>query len=320
LVGWLLRVLAAVVGGLPWRWLSGLGRAVGWLAGSALRIRRAHVEEAMTVAGIEAPSRQARAMYASLGRSALEFLWLARHGDEAVEHVVVDPAALEAWRAALAGGKGVVVAASHTGNWDLAACAMARDVELLVVTKRLSNASVDRFWQGTRARRGVHLTGARGALGPAREVLRRGGAVAMMIDQVPSSARHATEVEFLGQRALVDRGPAGLAAATGAPLVVAAARYAADGEAHGTHVLHVLRVIVPPARPTVAWIAQATASATEALDRFVRAHPSQWLWMHRRWRGPLEEVKVDRTARAARLADPWPKIPSSSPGEASRAG
>jgi KDO2-lipid IV(A) lauroyltransferase len=316
LAGWLLRALAAIVGCLPWRALGALGRGVGWLAGSVLRIRRAHVEEAMVAAGVEEPARQARAMYAALGRSALEFLWLARRGEAAVGHVVVDPSAQAEWRAALAEGKGVVLAASHTGNWDLAACAMARDVELLVVTKRLSNASVDHFWQTTRAGRGVHLAGARGALGSARAVLRRGGAVAMMIDQVPASSRHAVEADFLGRPALADRGPAALAASTGAPLVVAAARY----QGAGTHVLHVLQVITPPPRPTVAWIAEATVAATRALDGFVRAHPSQWLWMHRRWKRAPEETTVDRTARAARLGPRWSKIPSSSPGAASRAG
>jgi Kdo2-lipid IVA lauroyltransferase/acyltransferase len=310
-----LRALAVLVGWLPWAALDPLGRWLGWLAGSLLRIRRAHVEDAMRRAGVASPSRTARAMYASLGRSAFEFLWLARRGDEAVGHVTVDGASAVAWREARAQGRGVVIAASHTGNWDLAACAMARDVALLVVTKRLSARSIDRFWQATRAGRGVSLAGADGAMASGREALARGGAVAMMIDQVPVAARHAVEVDFLGVPALADRAPAALAAAAGAPLVVAAARR--DGR--GGHELHVLRVITPPPRPTRAWIAEATVSATQALDAFVRANPSQWLWMHRRWK-KAPRFAVDRAARGATLASPWSKIPSSLPGEASKAG
>jgi KDO2-lipid IV(A) lauroyltransferase len=310
-----LRVLAVIVGWLPWAALEPLGRALGWIAGSLLRLRRAHVEGAMRRAGVASPAREARAMYASLGRSAFEFLWLARRGDEALGHVVIDPASVVAWRAARAGGRGVVIAASHTGNWDLAACALARDVALLVVTKRLSARSIDRFWQSTRARRGVRLTGAEGAMARGRAALAEGGAVAMMLDQVPLAGRHAVEVDFLGHPALADRAPAALAAASGAPLVVAAARR--DGR--GGHTLHVLQVLTPPARPTRAWIAQATASATRALDGFVRESPSQWLWMHRRWKR-VPRIGVDRAAREATLASPWSKIPSSLPGEASRAG
>ena len=120
--------------------------------------------------------------------------------------------------------------------------AIARDVELLVVTKRpLGPLARDRLWQShPKAGLGVRLTGARGALTSAREILGRGGAVAMMIDQVPGAARHAVPVEFLGQRALADRAPAALAASRGCPLVVAASRREPDGRHTFFHVLAVL--------------------------------------------------------------------------------
>jgi KDO2-lipid IV(A) lauroyltransferase len=304
----MLRILAVLVGRLPWRALGPAGALLGWVAGSLLRIRRAHVEDAMRLAGLADPASLARAMYRALGQSALELLWLGAGRARVGAHARIDPASLAAWREAVGPGRGVVVAASHTGNWDLAACAMAREVELLVVTKRLSVESLDRFWQSTRAAHGVRLADARGALGSARAVLGRGGAVAMMIDQVPSSVRHAIAVEFLGRPALVDRAPAALAAARGAPLVVAASRRDQKGE----HVLHVLEVLAPPAKGRTAWIEMATASATHALDRFVRDHPDQWLWLHRRWKG------LDPGPRAATLSPPC-TTRSSLPGRASGA-
>jgi KDO2-lipid IV(A) lauroyltransferase len=283
-----------------------LGALLGWLAGSALRIRRGHVEGAMRAAGVVHPAAEARAMYRSLGASVFEFLWLALRGRRALAHVRIDETSRAAWEAQLGEGRGVVLAASHTGNWDLAACAIARDIELLVVTKHLSVRWLDRFWQSTRARLGVRLTDSRGAMARAREVLGRGGAVAMMIDQVPASPRHAIACEFLGQRAWADRAAAALAASSGAPLVVTAARRTNDG----SHVLHVLEVLAPPPRASRAgraWIDEATRAATRALDRFVRAHPDQWLWMHRRWKPMLPPPPC-----------PTP-IPSSSPAGASAA-
>ena len=307
----LLRLMTALVGALPWGALGPLGAAIGWIAGSVLRIRRQHVEASMRAAGVERAPRVARAMYRSLGASAVELLWLASGRGDATGHVAIDPASAELWRAAKARGRGVVIAASHTGNWDLAACAMARETELLVVTKRLSVRSLDRFWQGARAAQGISLADARGALTRARAVLGRGGAVAMMIDQAPASPRHAAAVEFLGRPALADRAPATFAAARGAPLVVAASRR----DAAGGHVLHVLAVLVPPARPTHVWIEEATVAAARALDRFVRAHPSQWLWLHRRWKG----VPVDGASGESMLAPSWQETRSSSQVVASRA-
>jgi KDO2-lipid IV(A) lauroyltransferase len=283
------------------RLLRAVGVLLGWLAGSVLRIRRAHVEASMRAAGIEDAATQARAMYAALGISAIELLWMTVRGARALAHVRVDQGSRGPWAEALGRGRGVVVAASHTGNWDLAACAVARDVELLVVTKHLSVRWLDRFWQSTRARRGVRLADAAGAVARARQALGRGGAVAMMIDQVPASARHAVQADFLGRPAATDRAPAALAASTGAPLVVAASLRDESGE----QVLYVLDVIHPPRRPTRAWIDAATRQATGALARFVRAHPSQWLWLHRRWK-PM-------------LAAPCTATPSSSPAGASTA-
>ncbi len=104
----------------------------------------------------------------------------------------------------------------------------------------------------------------------------------MLIDQVPALEGHGTPVEFLGAQALADRAPAALSASTGAPLVVVAFRR----DERGRHVIHVLRVLVPPARARRAWTAQATREASAALEAFVRAYPSEWLWLHRRWRAP----------------------------------
>jgi len=281
-----------------------LGALLGWLAGSVLRIRRRHVEESMRTAGIARVAVEARAMYGSLGASAVEFLWMAMRGRPALARVRFDEASQVRWNEALRQGRGVVVAASHTGNWDMAACAVARDVELLVVTKHLRVRWLDRFWQSTRARLGVTLSDADGAIARSRAVLRRGGVVAMMIDQVPLSPSHASPVTFLGQTAATDRAPAALAASARVPLVIAAARR----DEAGAQVLHVLDVLQAPARPSRAWILEATRSATRALDGFVRAHPSQWLWLHRRWKPML------------RRTSPCRAIPSSSPAAASPAG
>jgi len=293
-VGAVLRVLAAAVGVLPWRSLRLGGAALGWLAGTVLRIRRTHVLAAMRAADVSPAASAAASMYASLGTSALEFLWMASRG--LPECVAIEPRSEALWSQARAAGRGVVVAGSHTGNWDLAACAMARRGELLVVTKRLSVASLDRFWQDTRARLGLRLAPPQGALAKGLAILRSGGAVAMMIDQAPGSVRHAVPTRFLGRPAWADRSPAALAALAGAPLVVAACRR----NRSGGHELRVLDVRWPPPRPARAWIDDTTAAATRALDAFVRAHPGQWLWLHRRWKS----LGVDPGLCASTLPSP----------------
>jgi len=203
--------------------------------------------------------RHAASMYRSLGSGLFELLWLAgRRRRVALGEVArVDAGSRTLLEAARSHGRGIVLGASHTGNWDLAACAIAQDMPLLVVTKNLRIGALDRFWQATRAAFGVRLTTAERALAKGRAHLSNGGAVAMMIDQVPLKRRHGIRAAFLGADAWMDRGPATLAARTGAPLVVAASHRGSGG----VHELAALRMLVPPSGAGADWIATATREA-----------------------------------------------------------
>lgn len=276
----MLSALARGAAAVPFSDLSVFGDALGAFVGGALRVRRAHVEESMVRAGVRDASESARAMYASLGRSVLEVLWLAGAPRELATVVTIDAAARRVLADARA--RGAILAASHTGNWEIASCYVATTLPLLIVTKHLSVGFVDRFWQSSRARYGVTTVASRGAFDRARRHVGSGGAVAMMIDQVPVRASHGLELPFLGATAFVDRAPATVAARTGALFVVPVARRLPDG----TQELVVLEALAPPHRANRDWIDDATARANAALDRFVRANPSEWLWMHRRWKRP----------------------------------
>ncbi len=276
----MLQALSRATGAVPFGDLSVFGEALGAFVGGALRVRRAHVEASMARAGVVGPAESARGMYRSLGTSALELLWLGGSTRDLRDYVSLDASARIAIPEMRA--RGAVLAASHTGNWDLAACAFASMVPLLIVTKHLSLGFVDAFWQRTRASYGVSLAPAKGAVERARAQLGSRGAVAMMLDQVPTRRAHAIETSFLGERAWVDRAPATLAARTGALFVVPAAYRCEDG----TQRLCVLDTIPPPPRAGREWIHEATVRATAALERFVLEHPTEWLWMHRRWKTP----------------------------------
>ncbi len=276
-------MLAWLVARFPYAWLRGFGALLGFVAGTLLRIRRDHVEASLGRAGLDA--RAASGMYRSLGAGVFELLWLAGRGPTPLTALAsIDPASRRMLEEARSGGRGIVLAATHTGNWDLAACAVASIVPLTVVTKRLRARSLDAFWHRTRARFGVRLVTAEAALSGGRRELASGGAVAMMIDQAPMRRRHGVVGSFLGADAWLDRSPAVLAARTGSPLVVAASWRKPNGH----HALSVLLMIEPPsdAGAQRSWIEEATKQSAAALEHFVRAHPESWLWLHRRWKTP----------------------------------
>jgi KDO2-lipid IV(A) lauroyltransferase len=270
-----------------------------------LRIRRVHVETAMRRASLTGVPALARSMYASLGTAVFEFLWLVGRGTPPALVLGERARAVlaEHGRAAKRGTRqrGFVVATAHTGNWDFVGCALARDhVDLSVVTKRLSLPWLDRFWQERRSSFGIELLHGAGVFGRAVEAVQRGRAVALLIDQVPERRSAVTELSFLGQRARCDTTPALLAARTGAVLVLALGRRLPDGR----HTVDVPLILDPPPRASRRWVEDATRALNVALERFVLEHPSQWLWMHRRWKeishAPASRSGSRRSAPAPR--------------------
>lgn len=250
----------------------------------------------MHEAGIAEVRRLARGMYASLGTGLFELFWMiGRPREELARKIAFAPEALETIAKYRAEGRGVVVATAHTGNWDLVACAAAELGPLAVVTKRLSMRSLDRFWQGARAARGVRLVEPEGASRIVLDALGEGGIVALLVDQAPERRAGFIELPFLGKPARCDLTPALLAARAKVPLLVALGRRLEDG----THLVEARLVLDPPSRPSRAWIHQATAQVQRAVDAFVREHPSQWLWLHRRWKGVEAQSWVSASSPAS---------------------
>jgi len=248
---------------------------------------------ALQRARVKEPDRVADAMYASLGRGLFELLVSAALSRQRLAEGVEFGAGTEVLAKLRERGTGAVVATAHTGNWDLVACAVARRAPLTVVTKHLRLGLVDRLWQWLRARCGVRLVAAGRAAREGARALARGELVAMLVDQAPERARAVLRVPFLGELADVDLAPALVALRARAPIVVAF-----PVRRSGRHAFELVRVIEPPLRPTRLWAEQAMRQITADLEAFVRRHPEQWLWMHRRW----------KTTRAPRPALPGGRV------------
>ncbi|MGZ3424090.1 MAG: lysophospholipid acyltransferase family protein, partial [Polyangiales bacterium] len=258
-----------------------------------LRIRRKQAIAALRRAGLGG-AEVARRAYRSLGTGIFELLWMS--GGRSIDGLVrVD--GWDRFEAAKARNKGVIVITAHTGNWDLAACACAARTPLAVVTKRLSMRGLDAFWQSSRAARGLELLAAPDGriYEPVRARLERGGSVALLVDQDPERTTSVIEADFLGETALHDTFAATLAARTGASIVVAFARREGD-----RHVVEVLDTFTPESRRGRDFVVETTRAIAARLDAFVRAHPDQWLWLHRRWKTKLARLP-DQGAQVPRV-------------------
>lgn len=184
-------------------------------------------------------------------------------------------------------GENFVIASLHQGNWEASSCAMLRlGIEPAGVYRELSNPIVEVMVEKTRAPfypRGLFCK--RPGSDIARKlltILKSGrGTVAMLAD-----LRDATgvPVEFLGRPSLANPFPAFMARMTGRPLLAGrlvrtnGARFRCEVE----------RIEVPVTDDRQADILEATRRLTEVFERWIRAHPSQWMWTHRKWDLPPE--------------------------------
>lgn len=186
--------------------------------------------------------------------------------------------------AAVAAGRGVVVALPHSGNWDAAgAWVAARGWPLTTVMERLRPEGVYQRFLAFRKRLGMEILPASGGERPPFDVLverLRAGHVVPLLAERDLSAR-GVEVTFFGGRTRMPAGPALLAIRTGAPLYVASLWYEPE-RARG-----LLEGPIPLPDPDSGPLDQRVREVTQRIADLIAAgiarHPEDWHMLQRLW-------------------------------------
>jgi phosphatidylinositol dimannoside acyltransferase len=185
--------------------------------------------------------------------------------------------------AAMAAGRGAILALPHVANWDAAAAwAVAKGWPLISVAERLKPERVFERFVAFRERLGMEIVPLTGGRRPPLDVLadkaRQGYAVALLADR-DLSAR-GVEVRFFGGRTRMPPGPALLALQTGAPLFAAGLWYSADRVECALE-----RVPLPDAGegPLDVRIRLVTQRLADAFAATIAAHPQDWHMLQKLW-------------------------------------
>ena len=214
-------------------------------------------------------------------------------------------------------GRGVVFASAHLGPWEhVAAALVSEGVPLFAVGRESYDPRFTRLYERLRGGGGVHTVwrGAPGAAARILRALRAGGVLGVPMDL--ASRGPSCAAPFLGHEARTVSGPARLALATRAPVVVGtvapASRLGDDerdqpGESPRGLVITATRIrtddligpdgesakrgrgpneAVPRPRrtPSDAAVRELTTRINAELSRRILAIPHAWVWMHGRWR------------------------------------
>ncbi|MBS2023854.1 MAG: lysophospholipid acyltransferase family protein [Deltaproteobacteria bacterium] len=264
------------------RVLRALGASIGTLA-FLLGIRRGIVIENLSRAFPDKTPRELRALalrvYRTLGATFGEVAAARSITDRELEALVTFDG-FDRYTEAAQAGKGVVVAVAHFGNWELLGRACARrGVKLTAITRRL-RGRWNAWLLKTRREGGMKELPDKDASRDAVALLRRGEVLAVIVDQNMRPKR-GVFVDFFGTPACTSPAAAVYALRARAPLLAAFPVRQPDG----THRVQVLGPFAPaPGTSGHAAVLSLTQQLTRAVEDLVRAHPEQWLWLHRRWK------------------------------------
>jgi KDO2-lipid IV(A) lauroyltransferase len=263
---------------------SGLGGAVARAIGPWLPVSRVadnNLRLALPELDATARKRVIRGVWDNLGRTIGEMPHVA-----ALQRTADGPGwelAGEAVALRMVAHRGpIIMISAHIGNWEiLPAIAAALGLRMALFYRAAANKRVDEIIVKLRNRiaRGAMPQFAKGAAGAraAFGFLREGGMLGLLVDQKMNDG---IAVPFFDRLAMTASAAASYALRFDCPVVPVHVERLGPAR---------LRIICDePITPhhtgdRHADITALTGQMNACVERWVRAHPEQWLWLHRRW-------------------------------------
>jgi len=199
-------------------------------------------------------------------------------------------------------GQGAIVLTGHYGNWEILGYTLATlGFETYSVARPLDNDMIYAWLLGVREKRGQIILTKQGASTTGQDVLARKGVLGFIADQ--DAGPKGMFVPFFGRLASTYKAIGLLAIEHNVPVIVGYARRTGD---HFQYDMGVQDIIYPedwknyPRDQYRDECHYLTARYAKAIEDFVRDEPSQYLWVHRRWKTrPKSELAAAAAAASA---------------------
>lgn len=222
-----------------------------------------------------------RGMNRQVGWMIGEFSQFPKYTSERIKQIVVIDGA-ENFAEAQRRGRGVLFLTGHMSAWELAPFAHALyGHPLHFLVRPIANRRVDALINGYRCLSGNRPIEKNRSARAILKVLGDGGTVGILSDH-NTSLDEGVFVDFFGIPASTTSGLARIALRTGAAVVPGFLRW--------DHALQKYRlgfdsaVELARSNDEEADVRENTQRFTRVIENYVRAHPDQWLWVHKRWK------------------------------------
>ncbi len=256
------------------------------------RVLEANLRIVLEARGTTVPEcgleRMVRRNFDNFGKYVVDFFQIGRLSPEVLDRMV-KVEHIEYLEQCRRMEKGIIGLGAHLGNWELGANVLERHgCRVAAVVRSQPNARLDALFQSRRAGRGIHVLPMGGGASPVPAMLKRGEFVALLGDLDFSAKQRRTP--FFGKPARLPRGPAVLAARTGAPILPVFVLRGADE----TFRFCLYPPIFPDQFQSIDAIQERICSV---LEEVIGNHPDQWFAFDPLWQQEQEPTFTEADLR-----------------------
>jgi KDO2-lipid IV(A) lauroyltransferase len=291
------RVLICVVQSLPRETCERVARSWSHFLANRLRIRRGVVRDNLRQAFPEQTPEQLRDIARGMWEHLLLMVIEIAHSERVIRkttwrrHLRIH--GMERMVRELWADRPKVILSGHFGNFEMSAFVFGLfGFRIYSVARELDNPFLDRFVTRFREARGQVILPKKGSAPDVALVLENNGVIGLLGDQ--AAGPRGCWVDFFGRPASVHKAIGVFSLSSSAPMLVCSAtrrRRLFDYDLR-------LEGVADPAAGgrEVSDLRAISQWYTALLEKAIRRSPSQYWWVHRRWRGEPAKATVARSA------------------------
>ncbi|MDR1583962.1 MAG: lysophospholipid acyltransferase family protein [Prevotellaceae bacterium] len=200
---------------------------------------------------------------------------------------MIDVVGEEHLREAYNRGKGVICLMMHVGSWELSAIMLpVMGYETSGIATALSNPKINELIVAARESRGMKNISRGNSYKKLLQSIIKGECLIILIDQ--DTKVKGVFVDFFGRRAYTPLGAARLALCTHAPVLPMYMKRM-ENNRHQFTILPEVPLINTGNREND--LLENTQNYTQIIEEIIRENPTQWVWMHERWKTNPDDME-----------------------------
>ncbi len=266
------RSLALFIGGR-------LGVLVYWFAHEQRRLAVEHIRLSLELTDRRNVKAIAKACFKNIGKTLVEFMRFPRLNSKQIDQYVRFEG-IQHVHDALSKGNGAIILTGHFGNWELLAASISNTIApLFPIVRELRSPRLNVIVSGYREKAGYSTIDRDTGIRQALRCLKRNELLGIVADV--DTTVNGVFVNFFGRPAYTPYSPVAFALKTGAAILPSFIIRQPDG----THQAIIEKPLeLKRCNDKEKELVKNTQIFTEIIESYIRKHPEQWIWMHKRWK------------------------------------